>query len=593
MLEALASEQENQEPAKRYALIIKNNEFTDPMLSQLVKPDSNVNELAELLDNPTVGAFDQVVVLQNEPAHTIRRAVSQFFANKKPEDMLLVYFSGHAAVGSRSRLYLAANNTEHTLLRGTAIPAGFIADEMDNSQSKHQILILDCHFSSAVETELPSLVGQTVNSGAMFARNGHDRVVITATDSTQYNWTRNNLRGKATPLQFTRHLIYGLRTGAADINQDGNITIDELFAYIYDCMSRNSVDEQIQVPRKWTPFSANDGDGLVIGYANQYRPNDTAVTNLYPAIPQAKPVSAITTRFGKLPKSYVRWAAAIILLMTIGLLFLTSGNRNSFTSNDQTVAAANATVSPAVEEPTTESSDIVPVEPTATVENEMVGGEETAVYTPTAIPTNIPTLAPTETMTATPEPTLTDDESITTVALLSSTIFTSPDADSQEVAFVGVGAEVEILGRSRFGEWLYVRTDDNEVGYVYGPRFDFEGDYESLPVASTTSTATSTPNVAACAGDCPTLKIDLYDLPSPRCTADNKYRTIFILGHGGDESYTYYWDGEYLAGPTSEGFGFDVLSLDGSAVIGRGRIVSGDGQVIEKELFVSNFSCNN
>jgi len=49
-----------------------------------------------------------------------------------------------------------------------------------------------------------------------------------------------------------------------------------------------------------------------------------------------------------------------------------------------------------------------------------------------------------------------------------------------------------------------------------------------------------------------------------------------------------------MAGPlTGKGFGFDISSPDATAVIGRGKIVSGDGQIIEKELFVSNFSCDN
>lgn len=36
------------------------------------------------------------------------------------------------------------NTTDHTLLRGTAIPAAFITEEMDNSRSRRQVLILDC-----------------------------------------------------------------------------------------------------------------------------------------------------------------------------------------------------------------------------------------------------------------------------------------------------------------------------------------------------------------------------------------------------------------------------------------------------------------
>ena len=71
-----------------------------------------------------------------------------------------------------------------------------------------------------------------------------------------------------------------------------------------------------------------------------------------------------------------------------------------------------------------------------------------------------------------------------------------------------------------------------------------------------------------------------------------KYRTVYMEGDGGNGRYTYYWNGQKVGGPTNEGFGFEVSSPDGSAVIGTGKVVSGDGQVVEKELFVSDFNCN-
>ena len=33
---------------------------------------------------------------------------------------------------------------------------------------------------------------------------------------------------------FTRHLVNGLRTGEADLNGDGNITVDELYTFARD-----------------------------------------------------------------------------------------------------------------------------------------------------------------------------------------------------------------------------------------------------------------------------------------------------------------------------------------------------------------------
>jgi hypothetical protein len=83
----------------------------------------------------------------------------------------------------------------------------------------------------------------------------------------------------------------------------------------------------------------------------------------------------------------------------------------------------------------------------------------------------------------------------------------------------------------------------------------------------------------------------LYPLPGNRCKGDVSYRTIYIRGQGGNGRYTYYWEGKKLTGPITEGFGFEINNLKGDPVIGTGKVVSGDGQTVEKKIFVTNFSC--
>ena len=70
----------------------------------------------------------------------MRRAISRFYATKNRDDVLLLYFSGHGVLDDRGQLYLAVKDTERGLLRGTAIGAAFITDEMDRSYSRRQVL---------------------------------------------------------------------------------------------------------------------------------------------------------------------------------------------------------------------------------------------------------------------------------------------------------------------------------------------------------------------------------------------------------------------------------------------------------------------
>jgi hypothetical protein len=163
------------------------------------------------------------------------------------------------------------------------------------------------------------------------------------------------------------------------------------------------------------------------------------------------------------------------------------------------------------------------------------------------------------------------------------------------VTFISVGEQVTVLGRSEVGEWLYVQNEAGKAGFVYGPRLDWTGDFEALTIVTGMAVAapiTNTPSNVCAGSACPPLTLTLYPLPGTRCEPAMKYRTVYMEATGGNGRYTYYWNNQKVGGPTNEGFGFEVSSPDGSAVIGTGKVVSGDNQVVAKELYVSSFSCN-
>ncbi|HEY5669562.1 MAG TPA: caspase family protein, partial [Anaerolineales bacterium] len=134
---------------QRLALIIGNSAYLDGALSRLLTPDADVGALGEILLDPELGGFDDVNVLVNMSSHIIRRSIASFFSKKAREDLLLLYFSGHGVLDDQGHLYLAVRDTDSKLLRGTAISASYITDEMNNSRSQRQLLILDCCHSGA------------------------------------------------------------------------------------------------------------------------------------------------------------------------------------------------------------------------------------------------------------------------------------------------------------------------------------------------------------------------------------------------------------------------------------------------------------
>jgi hypothetical protein len=243
---------------RKLALIIGNSEFEDGNLAQLVTPDADVSALAEILRDPEIGGFDDVAVQVNQPVTAVRRAIAAFFVERARDDLLLLYFSGHGIRDDRGQLFLAVKDTEHNLLRGTAIPAAYITDEMDNSRSRRQVLILDCCHSGAFSRGMKGTSGDSVGTAAAFEGTGSGRVVLTATDSTQYAWEGDRVVGQAENSVFTHYLIQGLRTGEPDTDADGEITLDELYNYVYEQVIRET---PMQTPGKW---SFGQQGGIVI-----------------------------------------------------------------------------------------------------------------------------------------------------------------------------------------------------------------------------------------------------------------------------------------------------------------------------------------
>jgi uncharacterized caspase-like protein len=221
--------------SRKFALIIGNSDYQDRRLSTLVTPNEDANDLAEVLRTPNIGGFAEVVTLVNETSANIRLEIETFFSDKKRDDLLLLYFSGHGVRDDQGYLYLAVKDTRHNRLRATAIPASYITSEMDTSRSQRQVLILDCCHSGAFAQGMKGTPGESVGTASAFKGTGYGRVVLTASDSTQYAWEGegDQVVGEAENSVFTHYLIEGLRTGAADRDADGQIGLDELYDYVF------------------------------------------------------------------------------------------------------------------------------------------------------------------------------------------------------------------------------------------------------------------------------------------------------------------------------------------------------------------------
>ena len=177
----------------------------------------------------------------------MRRAIARFFEARSRDDLLLMCFSGHGVRDDHGHLYLAVRDTERDLLSGTRSSASFVTARMDRSLSKRLVLVLDCCHSGAFGYGAKGVHGASVGTATAFEGTGRGRVVLTATDSTQYAWEGDQVSGETDNSLFTHHLIAGLKSGAADRDEDGLIDRRALQC-IHDQVLNDTTK---QTPGKW------------------------------------------------------------------------------------------------------------------------------------------------------------------------------------------------------------------------------------------------------------------------------------------------------------------------------------------------------
>src|SRR6266571_5386329 len=217
----------------RSALIVASYEYGDPGLRRLHAPASDARALAAVLQDPGIGGFE-VRTLLNEPAHVVNLAVEEFFADRRPDDLLLVHFSCHGVKDEDGELYFAASNTLLRRLGATAVAADFVNRRMSRSRSRRVVLLLDCCYAGAFERGMTARAGTGVGIEERFG--GRGRAVITASSAMEYAFEGDQLADtqELMPSVFTSALVQGLETGEADRDQDGMVALDELYDYVYD-----------------------------------------------------------------------------------------------------------------------------------------------------------------------------------------------------------------------------------------------------------------------------------------------------------------------------------------------------------------------
>ena len=247
---------DEQPSGRRRALLVAAATYSDPALAALRAPTGDVAALATVLGDEAIGGFE-VSQLIDRPTEDLRREIETFFGDARPQDLLLFYVSGHGVLSQSRRFYFATANTSLALLRSTAIEDGFVNDVMQSSRARSIVLVLDCCHSGAFGKGLAPKGTTTVDVEHRFE--GRGRVTLSASTELEYAFEEtevNPLDPAAPGSLFTRSVVEGLRSGEADIDEDGRITVDDLYDYVCRRVRERAAHQ--------TPGMAGDVRGQIV-----------------------------------------------------------------------------------------------------------------------------------------------------------------------------------------------------------------------------------------------------------------------------------------------------------------------------------------
>ena len=240
----------------RAALVVAIGSYTDAALTRLDSTARDATEMADVLADPDIGSFEVTSVV-DRTAQEIRLAVEDFLEERHRGDLVVVYLSCHGVLDKQDRLYFAATDTRKDRLASTGVEAEWLWNRLEECRAARQVVILDCCNSGAFGRAGGKGEAADLRLPERFITQGRGRAVLTASRANQRSWEGDPVSGEAGPSAFTSALVEGLRTGAADTDGDGYISVDDAYVYAYRKVIESGVG---QVPQR----SMSTGEGTLL-----------------------------------------------------------------------------------------------------------------------------------------------------------------------------------------------------------------------------------------------------------------------------------------------------------------------------------------
>jgi hypothetical protein len=226
----------------RFAIIIGCNNYPkDPeQFSTLRSAENDAKGVRDILVDKCNFNNENIKLFTSEAHWEILREINMRLKQVQSNDFVLIYFSGHGKLDEENIVHLAVSNTEVCALDATSLPVSSIKYYIDKSSTNRVVLILDCCYSGALGRLFSK--GSVDDALRVAAKEGKGKYMLTASTGIQVAHEKEGEEYS----NFTKYFIEGLKTGNADLDNDGKITVDELYTYVHAKVKEDNFQEPMK-----------------------------------------------------------------------------------------------------------------------------------------------------------------------------------------------------------------------------------------------------------------------------------------------------------------------------------------------------------
>ena len=225
---------------KRWAMVVAFGSYNDKTLSPVPHLQRDAAHVMDAFIDRYRVPEDQTLFITNTVRAELKAKVTNFLRRLRSDSELIVYYAGHAYLGTDGQPQLATKSFRLLNAEESGLPLTWLITEIENSAAKEKILFLDtCHEGSGNDLK------DQPSSEEMVMILEEDRTNPALRSLRVIASCRSGERGQRTIAGglFPTAISNAYR-GDADKSNDQQITLDEANVYIRDQVSKESKGSQ-------------------------------------------------------------------------------------------------------------------------------------------------------------------------------------------------------------------------------------------------------------------------------------------------------------------------------------------------------------